>query len=519
MQWRSRGGNEVEIIIKSIEMENFKSHKALSINFGDITNIFGKNGAGKSSVADAVTWVLFGLDQLGTKLDPNPINDLSLESKVTLTLIADGKEIILGRAQKKTANYYIDDVPKKATEFNQLVADLFNKDLFLSMFNPIYFFTQNWKDQRAQVLQYVDEPLNSEVLAELPKIQSELLEKHLKKHSLEELESIHKERFKARDTEYTRASERLLTLQEQLEKDSNAELVDVDSINKQIESLVKERDGLDEKRHLAFKSIQQRSALQSEIEHLSERIFKQRELALSIREEKLEDSCQTCGQELDITAFKTVKEHHAKRFKEAIETGKAMTAELQALKEKLAALPEVEMPDTQQLSKELDDQIYPLMAQRDAVERLTALKTDIEISRERKEILRTERNESQSIRDAIKAFEAKRALLQVKKVNDLFTTISVQLFEELKNGNRKDTFEIEMDGKPYSKLSTAEKIKCGLEMVEVLSKQSGVIIPTFVDNAESILRYTAPVGQLIAAKVKPGELKIEVKEEIKEVAS
>src|SRR5690606_69175 len=242
-------------------------------------------------------------------------------------------------------------------------------------------------------------------------------------------------------------------------------------------------------------------------------------LALSIREEKLEDSCKTCGQSLDEQAVEKVKESHVNRFKEAIEKGKSMTAELQKLKEKLAVIPIIEMPNTQQRSIELDNQVVQLMIKRDAADRLVELKRDIDAAKERKEIVLAERNESQSIREAIKDFEAKQALVQVKKVNDLFKTISVQLFEELKNGNRKDTFEIEMDGKPYSKLSTAEKIKCGLEMVEVLSKQSGVIVPTFVDNAESILKYTAPTGQLITAKVKAGDLKIDIIEEIKEVAS
>lgn len=281
---------DLEIIIKHIEMENFKNHRKLSMSFGDITNITGRNGAGKSTIADAVTWTLFGRDQAGVKLDPNPITNPESESKVNLTILVDGKEVVLAKSQKKTAKYFINEVPKKATEYSEFIKELFDENLFLSMFNPTYFFTQNWKDQRAQVLQYVDEPLNSEVLAELPKIQAELLQKHLKKHSLEELEAIHKERFKQRDNEYERASERLLTLQEQLERDSDLESVDLKAIQKEIEALVNERDGLDEKRQEAYQANQRRTALQSEIEMLSEQIFKQRELALSIREEKLEDS-------------------------------------------------------------------------------------------------------------------------------------------------------------------------------------------------------------------------------------
>ena len=68
---------------------------------------------------------------------------------------------------------------------------------------------------------------------------------------------------------------------------------------------------------------------------------------------------------------------------------------------------------------------------------------------------------SKGIVDAIKEFKTKRSELMVSKVDDLFTSISVKLYETLKNGEERATFEIEMDGKPYSKLSTAEKIKAG----------------------------------------------------------
>lgn len=508
----------MEIIFERLEVENFKNHKKLSIALGELTNILGRNGVGKSSVADAIAWVLFGVDQLGTKLDPNPFGDFSIESKGSLSIITDTGVTVLSKSQKKTAKYYIDEIPKKATEFNQFVADLFDKDLFLSMFNPSYFFTQNWKNQREQVLQYVDEPLNAKVFAELPEIISNLLTEHLKQHSLPDLESKHKERFKKRDSEYERAAERLLTLQEQLEKESS-ESIDLKAIEKEIQAIIDERDSLDEKRHQAFSTQQKRNGLQSEIEHLSERIFKQREIALSIREEKLQEDCHTCGQSLDDKSLEKVKEDHVARFKEAIEEGKRMTAELTTLKEKIAAMSEVEMPDTQRRSKELDDRLYPLFSKRDVVKRIADLQNDVAKAKEEKDVVLKDRNESQSILEAIKDFESKQALVMVKKVNDLFSTISVKLYEELKNGNRRDTFEIEMDDKPYSKLSTAEKIKCGIEMIEVLSKQSGVIVPTFIDNAESILKYTAPTGQLITAKVKAGDLKIEVKEEIKEVAS
>lgn len=113
--------------------------------------------------------------------------------------------------------------------------------------------------------------------------------------------------------------------------------------------------------------------------------------------------------------------------------------------------------------------------------------------------------------DAIKAFRAKEAELQAEKVQSLFETLSVRLFNEQKNGELKPTFEIEMDGKPYSKLSLSESIRAGLELRDVLSQQSELIVPCFVDNAESITKFKQPNGQLIISRVVAGlELKIEM---------
>jgi hypothetical protein len=118
--------------------------------------------------------------------------------------------------------------------------------------------------------------------------------------------------------------------------------------------------------------------------------------------------------------------------------------------------------------------------------------------------------ESVFILDAIKSFRAKEAELQGEKVQALFTTLSVRLFEEQKNGEIKPTFVIQMDGKDFNKLSLSESIRAGLELREVLSEQSEVIAPTFIDNCESITKFKGPSGQLIMSTVVAGqELEVE----------
>jgi len=96
--------------------------------------------------------------------------------------------------------------------------------------------------------------------------------------------------------------------------------------------------------------------------------------------------------------------------------------------------------------------------------------------------------------------------LQGEKVQALFNTLSVRLFKQNKgDGEIKPDFEIEMDGKPYSKLSLSETIRAGLELRDVLSEQSELITPVFIDNAESITRFKEPIGQLITCRVVAGQ--------------
>ena len=56
----------MDIRLKELHLENFKCHKNLTIAFdGRDTSIYGDNATGKTSVYDALTWLLFGKDSLG----------------------------------------------------------------------------------------------------------------------------------------------------------------------------------------------------------------------------------------------------------------------------------------------------------------------------------------------------------------------------------------------------------------------------------------------------------------------
>jgi hypothetical protein len=230
--------------------------------------------------------------------------------------------------------------------------------------------------------------------------------------------------------------------------------------------------------------------------------------------EPIKDSCDTCGQALEGESLQKAEAHKENLVNKRKLEGKTMHNDLKALKVKIESLEapgDIALEDVSQYQ----EKYYALQSKIESFKRVASLEEQVGIAEANKAVVRTELLNARGIIDSIKVFNTLKSEMMVEKVNELLDTLTIKLFDLKKNGNITPTFEVMLDGKPYSKLSTAEKIKAGLELAEVLIIQSGVSIPVFVDNAESILKFTAPSAQLITAKVKAGELKIETKGEIK----
>ena len=91
----------MQLKFKRLTLENFKSHRNLEVKFGDLTKISGDNARGKSSIGEAIPWILYGTDALGSKLDPSPVTYEADETLGSLLLNVDGKHLLLGRELKK----------------------------------------------------------------------------------------------------------------------------------------------------------------------------------------------------------------------------------------------------------------------------------------------------------------------------------------------------------------------------------------------------------------------------------
>ncbi|WP_306009370.1 ATPase [Bacillus sp. MMSF_3328] len=488
----------------SLNLKNFKSHRDLTVKFGDLTKITGDNAKGKSSIPEAISWLLYGTTVFNSKLDPTPITYEAEETLVSLLLQVDEKEVLLGRGLKKgKTQYYINEAPKKAGDFTEILEQLFDKELFFSLFNPQYFFTLHWEKQRAMVLQYVTAPANKEVLKHMLDEQKKCLAPLIKKHHLEDLEGIHKENKKRMDKAYIAAQSRTKTLKEQLEH--NAPHVALDSLKAELAQLVKARDEIEKVTDSAGDNNGRINVLQSKINALVNERDRMKEEFQVMKNEQIQDTCRVCRQPLQDESLKATESEKQERLNRFKETFQQVVNKRTELQNQLERLEYVDVTEHLDKARELQRQITLLEQEIQKHREFERLQEQVsQAQSDEKETLES-LNDSIFVLDTIKAFKAKEAELQTEKVQALFETLSIRLFETQKNGEVKNTFIIEMDGKPHHMLSLSEGIRVGLELREVLSRQSKVIVPAFVDNAESITKFKQPSGQLILSRVVAGE--------------
>jgi hypothetical protein len=505
----------VEIKFISLVLQNFKSHRDLTVEFGDTTQITGDNAKGKSTIPESPCWLLYGTDAFGSKMDPTPLTYAADETLVQLLLSVDGKQLLLGRGLKKgKTSYYINEVPSKATEFNEIVEQLFDKDLFLSLYNPSYFFTLKWDKQREMLLKYVSAPANKEVLKHLPELQSERLGELLKKHNLADIEKIHRDNKNKKDKEYIAAQSRTKTLQEQLEQLPSVN-VPVESLKAELAQIDKKTRELESDLDAAFEKNQAFNKVQSQILNIQEQIEMSKERWPLLKNEPIEDTCRTCKRPLDEESVEAVKADKAKRMAEYKENHNNLLTKRELLKEELAKLKYIDVTELRERIRENDEKGHPLRMALQSYSQFDKLQEQVNEAKEKEKEILQSLNDSIFVLDSIKAFNAKSAELQAEKVQALFTTLSIRLFKVNKtDGEIKPDFEIEKDEKPYRTLSLSEGIRAGLELRDVLSQQSELIVPCFVDNSESITSFKQPNGQLIISRVVADqELKIEVESE------
>lgn len=175
------------IKLKSIAILNFKGirNQEIVFNTEGTTTISGRNATGKSTVRDAFLWLMFDKNAAGEKdfgiktndADGNPIPQIPHE--VSAVLLVNGEELRLrkcltekwvkksGSVEKvfsgNTTEYYVNDVPKKAGEYNAYIADLCDETVFRTITNPAYLPNMRKDLLRAMLFKMAGEPTEADI--------------------------------------------------------------------------------------------------------------------------------------------------------------------------------------------------------------------------------------------------------------------------------------------------------------------------------------------------------------------
>lgn len=176
-----------ELKLKSLHIENFKGIRDLHIEFAaGTTSIYGDNGTGKTTVYDALSWLLFGKDSSGrANFSAKPTNMQGVTPTVTAVYLVNGEPCKLRKVLREkwskprgcsvarydgdTVEHFIDDVPRKESEYKRMIETIINENLFRLLTN-VYRFTEelSWKERRCQLAEVCGLPNDTVLLAGAP---------------------------------------------------------------------------------------------------------------------------------------------------------------------------------------------------------------------------------------------------------------------------------------------------------------------------------------------------------------
>lgn len=180
------------IRIKSLRLQNFKCHSSLVLNFdGRNAVLYGDNATGKSSVYDALVWLLFGRDSHGNgekNIEIKPLGadgtvlDHNAETEVEAVFTTEEGELSLRRTLREiwvskrgaseavfdgnTSEYFIDGVPVKKYAFTDKVNELVEEETFKLLTSVSHFADGiSWQDRRAVLFNVAGVKGDAEIMA------------------------------------------------------------------------------------------------------------------------------------------------------------------------------------------------------------------------------------------------------------------------------------------------------------------------------------------------------------------
>jgi len=177
----------------SLHLINFKGIKDFTFTLnGENATVEGDNGTGKTTLADAFLWLLFGKNSKNQKdfevktLDGNgaPIHGLNHEviGQVQFTnepptelrrVFSEKWTKKRGSAEREltghTTDYYVNGVPMKEKEYKEYISGIIDEDTFRMLVDPYYFSeTLSWQDRRSLLFEVCGNVEDKDVINSSP---------------------------------------------------------------------------------------------------------------------------------------------------------------------------------------------------------------------------------------------------------------------------------------------------------------------------------------------------------------
>jgi len=163
----------MKITIQQLKLNHFKGIRNATIVFNESANVIaGRNATGKSTIADAFSWLLFGKDMLDRKdFEVKTLQNGEviprIDHEVEAIIYIDGVKETLKRTLKEkwvkkqgtneqvfTGNetiYTVNDVPKSQKDYQDYINKIIPEATFKLLTNPAYFNSIKWQDRRAML--------------------------------------------------------------------------------------------------------------------------------------------------------------------------------------------------------------------------------------------------------------------------------------------------------------------------------------------------------------------------------
>lgn len=341
-----------KITIIALKMEGFKKFKEMQeVRLDEITSISGANGEGKSSIADAVAFAFFGTNFWGERDYERLRNPFCNETKVEVTFVdQDGEIHNLSRVRKGETTALILD--NQQINQNSIPGTFAERDIFLSILNPLYFIEKIASDGRAFLQRLLPPVENAEVFASMSEgtrvlIENENIgapEQYIKtkraeyrelekaceniKGQIDLLNTQHKEAFDTLDDVIARGN--VIVEEKGKMEEKQFEGIDVDELNAKLQNVLPDGQGERHKELLAKKAeaearqyvskcIGKMAELKTEVAALCNQ---SKSIAEKVKSIKIGDVCPTCGTVVTEENYNSIVSRLREEYKLVCEKGK-----------------------------------------------------------------------------------------------------------------------------------------------------------------------------------------------------